>query len=784
MKKKALCALVLAAASLAASAQQILEDNLQRLQVRYETPSVHFTSMALDGQKYAALSLDGYTLGGEVGSPALPVLSHYIATPFCSGIEVSVANAVYDTFQLSETNFRLYPMQPARCKRDSVHTTAYDSERYATDAAYGMPLASVQPLGVERDRNLALLSFSPITVNPVSGEVVVCRSADITLSYTAADVQRTLDHYALYHTPAFATTRTLNAPFAKELSSMVERMVIVVGNIPGVQNSTSLQRFVDWKRTQGYLVDVIYTSSLTSNTATAIAAALKQLYLDATADSPAPTYVILVGDHEQLPAFDCMLSSSNFLCGWSYRLNDHITDHYYTTWTEDNIRDCYLGRFSATDTNQLNSIINKTLFYECYQFTDDSYLARAALIAGIDNGYEGDHGYTHADPTMDYIARYYLNADNGYNDLTYYKNNTDFAPNGVTVTGSSQSSGTARALRDLYNEGIGWANYSAHGLEDRWGNPKFTVDQVNQMTNNGKPSFMIGNCCLTSHFNTPTCFGEALLRKSNNAGAIGYIGGTNSTFWDPDFYFSVGVRNNIYNTMNASYSASNLGSYDRLFHTHGESFSSIAVTAGAMLHAGLMAVNSKNSSTTERDMIEYYWEIYELMGDPSLMMWLGPATDLTLSATVSGNLLTVETEPYAYVAVVDHDLSLVNAIYTNASGRAEMTLPEGRDLSNAFFSVTAQNRKPFVMPYSNATVGIETVGATVTLTPNPASERCMVQAEGLHRVQLLDLMGRILMDQTCNGTCILSLDGVSNGLYLVRSHTAEGVGVSKLIVTK
>jgi len=789
MTKKALCALFLASATLAASAQQILEDNLQRLQVRYETPSVHFTSMSLDGQKYAALNLEGYTLGGEVGAPALPVMSRYIATPFCSGIEVSVANAVYDTFQLSEANFRFYPMQPARSKSDSVHRTAFDRERYAADAPYGMPLATVQPLGIERDRNLARLSFAPVTVNPVSGQVIVCRSADITVSYIAPDVQRSLDHYALHHTPAFVSTATLNAPFAKATVMKAPlRMLIVAGDINGIRQSHSLHRFVEWKRSQGMLVDVLYTSDLSSNTTSAIATAIKQYNIEATAENPAPTYLILIGDHAQLPAFDCQLSYENQIAyGWS-GLNDHVSDHYYTTWTDDNIRDCYLGRFSVTDTNQLNNIINKTLLYEKYEFADDSYLARAVLIAGVDNGRNtdrDDNAWRCADPTMDYVARYYINAANGYSDVTYYKNNTAFAPAGVTVTGSSQDGGTSAILRALYDEGIGWINYSAHGFERGWGSPQFYNNEVNQMTNNGKPSFMIGNCCLSNHFNTNACFGETLLRKGGNAGAIGYIGGTNSTFWDQDFYFSVGVRNNISNTMNASYDAANLGSYDRLFHSHGESFSSHAITAGAIVHAGLMAVNSHSTNTLERDMIEYYWEIYELMGDPSLMPWLGTASQLTATATVSDSVLTVETDPYAYVAVVDQDLTLVAAAFAGPVGRATMELPAGRDLANATISITAQNRNPFSMPFSSASVDIGSVDMQgIRLAPNPATDRCDVQADGLSRVQLLDLMGRTLIDQPCSGTCTLNLYAIPSGLYLVRMHTASGVSVSKLQIVK
>ena len=789
MKKNIFSAFLLSAVTLVASAQQVVEDNLQCLHVRYETPSLQFTSQALDGHKYLILSLQDYSLGGEVGAPALPILSHYIATPFCTSIEVTVQNALYDTLTLADANQQLYPLQAPRSKRDTLHPLAFNHERYATDASYGMPLVKVQPLGVERDRHLALLTFAPLTINPVTGQVVICRSADITINYIGADIDRTLGHYRRYHTPAFATTRTLNAPFAKTTTPQAPvSMLIVAGNLSGIRHSQSLARFVEWKRTQGYLVEVIYSDDLASNTTAAITTAIRQRYLDATEATPAPTYLLLIGDHAQLPAFDCNISSDNFLRGYWYQLDDHITDHYYSTWTDDNLRDCFLGRFSATDTNQLNNIINKTLLYERYQFSDDSYLARATLVSGIDRGDtidNRDNAWRCADPTMDYIARYYITADNGFTDVAYYKNNSSFAPTGVTVTGTTKDRNTATTLRNLYNEGIGWINYSAHGFETGWGDPSFTNTHVGRMTNNGMPSFMIGNCCLTNHFNTDACFGETLLRKDDNAGAIGYIGGTNSTFWDEDFYFAVGVRSNIYNRMSPSYDANNLGAYDRLFHTHNESFLSRNITAGAIVHSGLMAVNSQaHTSTQEHDMVEYYWEIYELMGDPSLMPWLGRATDLDATASISGSSITVQTEPYAYVALVDHDLSLIAAAYATSSGAAMLEVPADRDLAQSFFSITAQNRKPFTRPYSSMILGIEPGTSQASIAPNPATNRCTIKATGLRRVQLLDLVGHTLLDLPCTDACTINLDAFEAGIYLVRTHTSSGMCTSKLIVTK
>ncbi len=780
MKKKLLLLPLLFASLTAVQAQQVTTDNFDRLEVHYQTPALSIESQSLANVKYSQLLLAGYQMGGEIGSPALPVRIDMITIPFCEDIVVEVANAVYDTFDVSDGTF--YPLQPSRRKSDTLrHEPEFDAARYATDAFYGKPLASVEVEGVARDRRLANLTFSPVQVNPVSGKVIVCRSADVTVLYRGADVDGTLDHFRRYYTPAFSAGSTLNSLFSAKdanLSAPV-RMVIVA---PGSLRCHSLNRFAEWKRKQGLMVDLVYTTDANLSGNSAIADYLKDLYTNATVEAPAPAYLLLVGDHAQINAFDSRLSSS----GW----NDHITDLYFVTWTSgDNLPDCYQGRFSATDTATVLKIVDKTLYYEQYAFEDDSYLALAALVAGEDNGthqtsgWMTDQAWIYCDPTMDYIARYYINADNGYDSVSYYKNNTDFAPAGVHVTGNCSSSASASTLRDLYGQGLGWINYSAHGDWDRWHKPAFTKSQILNMNNNNKPSVMIGNCCLTNKFDKDACFGESLIRRNNNAGAVIYIGGTNSTTWTEDFYWSIGIRSNIHNDMNTDYNSHSLGMYDRLFHTHGEAANLHIATAGSMVMAGNMSVNASSSSYKR-----YYWEIYELMGDPSLLPWCGRAAEMNASFAKSSNTIEATVAPYAYVAIVDStNHRLLASAFADADGHVSFTVDNGA-LNHSFLSVTAQGYKPFFRGVGEIGVGIHGVdlSSAVTLSPNPATDRCTVSTPGLLRVELLDLTGRTVGSSTRStlNTCTLDLSAVPAGLYLLRLSTNDGVAVKKLIVTK
>lgn len=771
-KSHILLASILCLAPLA-QAQKVTENAPDQITVSYMLPDIQLQG---DGE-YVLVELPDSYQSGTPGNPSLPVINSLLAVPFCDGIQVTVRNAQYDTLPLGKSD--ISPMQPARFKSDtSKHEFIVNKETYAEDKFYSMPLASVKTIGLARDMNYALLSFAPVSVNHASRQIVVCRSAEVVVSFLNADIVRTAEHYKRYHTPAFTLGPTLNTlAAAKAVSSHTPMRMVVL--VPSSLQCDAVNQFADWKREQGLRVDVI---PITATTAFTIGNMLKEMYDNATDADPAPTYVLIIGDHEQLPAHKSKVETSGGWWSFFDTSNDHITDLYYTTWTTgDNIPDCYVGRLSATNTATLTSIIDKTLYYEKYLFEDDSYLERAALVAGEDQGSSNDNAYRYGDPTMDYVAYYYVNSANGFNTVKYYKNNTSYYPTGVVVTGSSQIASTADSLKNYYNTGVGFINYSAHGDWDRWHKPEFTVTDANNMDNNDQPAFMIGNCCLTNKFEKGVCFGEALLRHGNRGGAVAYIGGTNSTLWTDDFTWSVGIRNNIRNTMQPEYRADAMGAYDHLFHTHGESIEKYAVTAAQYIMQGNMSVESSSSS----DKL-YYWEIYELLGDPSLMPWLGRADTLQATLTRGGLYsLNVHTVPGAYVALVQNDpLNVRAAIFTDSDGNARLFYPSDVSIPDCFVSITAQGYRPFKQQCDSSMVGIATAAVPeVMLSPNPASGHCVVSAEGLEHVSLMNTIGQTLR-ATCatDGQCILSLHGIPAGLYILRAETATGSSIKKLIV--
>lgn len=736
------------------------QENMRVVSSTYDDIHIAFSAGELEhgvaqygGDVFSKLTFGGALPSQTVGCPELPVFSQLIEVPMVMGaVHVEVSHLVADTLNLADIGVRglVFPAQPSRSKSDTSATTiTLNDSVYGADAffsLFGDEPCCVQPMGVARDRRLALLQVAPLRYNAVRGTVVIYKSMDIRIWFDNVDKDESEHLYEVHHTPFFGgEIATLNSIPHKEVSVSAPVRYLVVSHSSFAGQLDSL---LAWKRRKGFIADIVYTNNpLVGSTTASISSYLQSLYMGATIENPAPTYVLLVGDVEQIPAFSGTTSS------------DHVSDLYYYTWTSgDHIPDCYFGRFSAQNIAQLTPQVEKTLMYERYTFADPSFLDKAVLVAGVDGGNSGDYGYTHADPAMDYAAIHYVNGSRGFSQVRYFKNNTSIDPNAMNVTVGPNASSNSATVRGYYNQGAGWINYSAHGSATSWGTPNFTTSHVSSMTNVQKFGVMIGNCCLTQKFETATCLGEALLRKDNYSGAVGYIGGTNSTYWSEDFYWAVGLRSGIGPTMSMAYDAQHLGVYDRLCHTHNEAYVNHYFTTGAMVMAGNMAVESSTSG-----LKHYYWEIYMLMGDPSVMPWLTQADTMNLtvpSAILAGSFepISVHAVPHAYVAVKDAMGALIGTSFADAQGDATITPGQAWQIGTYEVAATAQQYRtsfrnipvvapdgPFVAVSAVQESASLNVGDTVLIVAE-ISNLGSVQADSIHLTLSVDGIAVQLLD--------------------------------------
>ncbi|HNW67481.1 MAG TPA: C25 family cysteine peptidase [Bacteroidales bacterium] len=655
----------------------VMKSDFNEVKLHFSTSEIQVNDIRTDVGTFSRLTMDGYYSTTQVGNPELPTMIKMIEIPLCGNVQARVVSSTSRTVSGNELGieYPVYPAQPSRSKSDDGPFTLVKNETtYTTNAFYSRPLVSVEKTGIMRSVNMATVSVCPVTYNPVTNEFTIYDDITVEITFDNADIAATQRMKTLHSNSFFNTNSQIINPIQSNerdvLSTTPIKYVIVANSIFNGQ----LDAFANWKRRKGFLVEIAYTSTI-GTTTTAIKSYLQGLYDNATAQNPAPTYVLLVGDQAQIPTYT----------GQSE--NSHITDLYYFTWTTgDNIPDCYFGRFSAQNVSQLTPQIEKTLMYEQYTMNDPTYLDKAVLVAGEDGGQAGDFGYTHANPVMHYLENTYVTSSYGYTAINSFYN--------------PHSSGNAATIRNLLGAGVGFANYSAHCGSNGWSIPSFSTSDISSMSNSGKYGLMIGNCCQSNKFEESECFGEALLRTANK-GAVGYIGGTDYTYWDEDYYWAAGIRNiSSLNQTPPTYDANNLGVYDKMFHTHNEAYSKWFTTQGAIIMAGNIAVEASSTS-----LKKYYWEIYELMGDPSVMTWLTQPSNMTIRVdnnavvnstyeTIDGTTtFTVSTgAPYSYIALTEN-LTLITAVLSDANGNATLTFPALAAGTTYELAASAQNYK-------------------------------------------------------------------------------------------
>lgn len=650
---------------------QLKENSESGFVIKNSVAEIEFTNVLTDKGIFTKIILPEYTPGNETGNPQLPVLRNLIEIPFGATVIVNIKNAEVKTYNLNTLGYsgKIFPNQPSVSKNDTEKKELIiNQEEYAKNQLLSLPLTNVEYLGIMRGVRIARLNISPIQYNPVTNIIKVYTNIEAEIKFENADLQKTKAEKFKNYSPFFSSfeSKLLNAngkSVSKDTLSKYPVKYVIVSD-PMFQ--TILQPFIQWKTKKGFKVIEAYTNNAAvGTTTTSIKNYLQSLYNAGTVADPAPTYVLFVGDIAQVPSFNGTTGT-------------HVTDLYYCEYTNDLFPEMYYGRFSAQNVNQLQPQIDKTLQYEQYLMPDKSFLNNVVLIAGVD----ASNAPTYGNGQVNYGTTTYFNTANGYNCYSY-------------LYPASQNNATQ--IKQNVSNGVGFANYTAHGGSDGWVDPSFNVTDVAALQNESKYPLIVGNCCVTNKFDVSECFGEALLR-ANKKGALGYIGASNNSYWDEDYWWACGVGTV---SANPTYNTTSLGAFDKMMHTHNEPFSQWYVSQGQMVNAGNLAVTQGSPSN-----YDYYWEIYHLMGDPSLMPYFKIPS--VMNATympllpLGNNTFTVNTEPYAYVAISMNGI-LKGAKLADSLGVAVVNIIPITTAGNADLVITKQNKQPLLTSLPVAT---------------------------------------------------------------------------------
>jgi hypothetical protein len=560
--------------------------SLNVVELAARSGSLQIGKTELQGVPYLTFSEVGLGKGDKIGLPDLPVLRRDVEIPFGAQVSLELVSSTYTEVKLVDLGLpaEILPLQPSQPKcGDPVAPCQPDAKVYQQDAFFpALPLA----LGNEyvvRGHRAQTVELWPVAYNPVQGTVRLYSELRFQIRLQGAQAMRTLSESARLASPAFEDTlsnRLLNYNLGQGARAVQEMAPVNYLIITADAYYEGLADFVVMKEAQGFSVTVAKTSVIGSTTSE-----IKNYITSQYNGATPPSYVLLVGDHND---------GTDSIPAWAFPgYGSYYTDLYYVTMdgSSDYVPDIYRGRFPVRDTSQLANMVQNNLWYANDVSGTEAWVKKAAYLATDD----GPH-YSFVEGTHNYCVSTYTQPK-GYTGI--FPANPQ--PGGDKLYAITYLASTTQVVSAL-NDGRVMAVYSGHGSQTYWAGPSVSQTNVRNLTGNPIP-YVVGHACVTADYNTAEAFSDTWVIQ-NGKGALVYVGASNNSYWDEDDK----LQRVMFDT----------------FYDPAPGDPSIA----QMLYTGLGAVQSTYPSSAK-----YYWEEYNLFGDPSLVIVTGPRDpDFTLTA--------------------------------------------------------------------------------------------------------------------------------------------------------
>ena len=653
------------------------KSDMNGLKASFSFSTIEAEDYSSDRGTFSWLSLPNTVRGGNEGDPQIPVINQLIAVPVGAQPRIEITSYSSTDYNLADYGMKtLVPRQPSL--RKDKHPK--DVPFVMNEAAYlstrnfkGEPTAMVSVEGTMRGIRLGKMTIEPVNYDPVNNKIRVFNDIEVTIHFDGADAAATeqmlIDTYSPYFDIVYKQLfngRAITSVYDDHPDLYTTPVKMLVVTTSTYANSTAFQNWLTWKKQKGIDVDVQTVANGAS------ASTIKNL-IYSRYNTNHPSFLVIVGDETVVTYYSLWDYDSSY--------GNAATDLEYASVDGDIYHDMFISRMPVSSTTELANLVNKTLTYEKYTMSDPSYLNETLLIAGWDD--DGATAYI-GKPTIQYANNYYFNSDHG------------ITPHVFITTGTGQTT--------CYNyiNNVGFVNYTAHGDIQKWHDPQFTNTNVNNLTNNDKYFWAMGNCCLTANFknasNNQTCFGETMVRAANK-GAFGYIGSVPESLWYEDYYFALGATNTFQNM--PTQSQTQTGAYDALFDDTGfntlNSVPYIGNVAVSYAYSGNYNTSGSNSTTYE----EYYWRAYQCYGDGSVMPYLKmpAANNVSHASNIAAgtNSFRVYADAKSYVSItVNNEIIGVAAVPANATyvDVPFTTTPSAGQ--TAMIVVTRNQRQPYI----------------------------------------------------------------------------------------
>ena len=733
------------------STVELIESSPSGMTIEITVPGVETTLLTQSGIGFTCIGSPGTTLSAfEPGFPAMPKLSFLAALP----ASPSISATVEEREMVTVGRMIPYPMQPilADTSRDSG-VFAYEPAAYESGVH---PSAEVfwDVDGLLRGVTVGRFAVFPFSWNAETGILTAARRLRIRIDFGGAvstpDAARSPWFEGIYRqslinadilegAPASQCFKSSGVSYLTGTASAAEAegadLLIMAGQDLA---DTMIEEFATAKHNQGYMTTVVDAGGWTQ-------AQIKS-YIQNAYDTwnPAPSFVLFVGDHPQLP-------------GYSY--NSMFSDNRYACVSgSDYICDIFRGRFPC-GTNWMPNVSDKILAWEFDPVLDPSFW-NTVLSAGYfqdsnDDGVADRWFLFTCETVRDTYATLYGKTvireycTNSSAPRPYYYR-PDAPSAGQQVPSDITWGGNAAGINAAINGGVFLVQHRDHGAVSGWADPAYYISNLSGLSNGDLTPIVMSINCLTGQF-ASDCFSENFFRMEG--GAVAVFAAAEVSY----SYFNDYLCYGIYHSFNDEYV-----SPPSIYTSPGGNY-----LAGQALMGGQLEVQAAapfNPYGSWQRYAETTWDLFHVFGDPTMDMRTEVPAPLVVSAPDSlptgstSALFTVTSggvpEEGALVCLRKPDQAIYVRGFTDSSGSLELTFPATSNDFDMPWMVSSHNTIPEAGQINNGGTGIPEGRESFCIcgwpTPNPSTGRVsfplFLSGSGRVLARVYDMCGRIVWE--------------------------------------
>lgn len=478
----------------------ILSSEEQSITIQVDFPQIDKEEISMDGEIHYRLYLDGAYHSLEKGAPEVLITAQSIMIPEDAAPTIELVDERYT----ETSDVKLAPSRGKLYRNVDPSTVPFaKGEIYNIDGFYpDKPCTLNEPYQL-RDLHGVSIVFSPAAYNPVKNMLKEYQRIVVKINYNGKKSihkpKKSNKEFAPIYKRQF-----LNYEEAKYDVIQEEGMMLIIAPEAFIQ---AVQPLADWKIKRGLPTEIVAMETIGS-TQNELLSYLTNYYAEHNL-----TYVLLVGDYQQVPSYRARVD---------YDM-ESIDNRYTEVTGSDYYPDYFLGRFSAESVEDVEIQVQKSIMYESAPEEVSHFPVYVGIASREGPGDNGELDYQHIRKIGNKLANYTYTS--GYEFF-------EGSQGGLDASGNPQANSVVAAI----NDGVGIINYCGHGDWNMFYTSGFMNGHVQALQNYNKLPFIIATACLNGQFVGQTCFAEHWLRAKKEGKPTGAVATLMSSIiqaWDP-----------------------------------------------------------------------------------------------------------------------------------------------------------------------------------------------------------------------------------------------------------